>query len=174
MVRQGKEPPMPRRWLALWCWAYLGWIILTWTRTAEQLVVGALVAALVAWLCAPLGDVAAPWRLLEPRRLVAVGRLTVHVAVNLVRAHVSLSRRIWAPSRPLRPGMVVVATEMRSEGGLTAVGVLTSLIVENQIVDLDRSRKQLQYHTVWADTADPAVNRKATNGPVEDRLRPLE
>jgi multicomponent Na+:H+ antiporter subunit E len=90
-----------------------------------------------------------------------------------VDANLSLSRRIWSPSRPLRPGMVVVPTELRSDGGLAAVGLISSLIVDNQIVDVDRDRHELQYHAVWIDSADPEVNRRKINGPLEERLRPF-
>ena len=87
-----------------------------------------------------------------------------------MKSNLSLSRRIWSPSRPLRPGMVIVPTEMRSDAGLTAVGLVTSLIVDNQIVDIDRKRGELQYHAVWVDTEDPDANRKKINGPVESYL----
>ncbi len=33
----------------------------------------------------------------------------------------------------------------RGAGGLTAVGLMTSVVVDNQLVDLDPSRGQLQY-----------------------------
>jgi multicomponent Na+:H+ antiporter subunit E len=162
-----------QRWAALFCWTYLGWLVLTWTRTAEQLIFGAVASAVVAVVCAQLGDAVAPWRLLQPRRALAVGRIGLFVVVHIVRANLSLSRRIWLPSLPLRPGMVIVSTAARSDGALTAVGLLTSLIVDNQIVDVDRERHELQYHTVWTETGDAATNRAALNGPLEDLLAAL-
>ncbi|MDP9075595.1 MAG: Na+/H+ antiporter subunit E [Actinomycetota bacterium] len=156
--------------MALFAWAFLAWVLLTWTRTTEQLVVGAVVAAVVALCCAPLGDVAAPWALLRPRTLVATARLMGWAAVSIVRSNLSLSRRIWLPSRPVRPGMVIVATDMRSDGELTAVGLVTSLIVDNQIVDLDRRRHRLQYHAVALDSEDPEANRRKINGRIEAYL----
>ena len=62
---------------------------------------------------------------------------------------------------------------MKTEDELTAVGVLTSLIVDNQIIDLDRKWNELQYHGVWLETGDPALNRSRINGPLEDLLRDL-
>jgi multicomponent Na+:H+ antiporter subunit E len=156
-------------------WTYAGWIILTWTRTAEQLLFGALASAAVATALRPLGPVLEPWRLLDPRRLFFIVRIAVYVLIKMVRANLSLSRRIWSPTRPLRPGMVVVPTSAKGDGELTAVGLLTSLIVDNQIVDVDRSRSELQYHAVWVDSDDPVANRGKINGPLEQlllRLRP--
>jgi multicomponent Na+:H+ antiporter subunit E len=163
-----------RRWLALFLWTYAGWIVLTWTRTAEQLLFGAVASGFIALACVPLGGVMAPWRVLDPGRAWVLMRIAGVVLVNIVKANLSLSRRIWSPSRPLRPGMVVVPTTVRSEGALTAVGLLTSLIVDNQIVDLDRRTNELQYHAVWVTTADGQANRARMNGPLEDLISRLE
>jgi multicomponent Na+:H+ antiporter subunit E len=156
--------------VALAVWAYLVWVLLTWTRTAEQLLVGAAVAVLVAVTMAPLGQVAAPWRLAVPRRAWAVVRLVGSALWRILRANLSLARRIWSPNRPLRSGMVVVSTSERSDAGLAAVGLISSLIVDNQIVDLDRDRALLQYHAVSIPARDPA---ESVNRPIERLLRPL-
>jgi multicomponent Na+:H+ antiporter subunit E len=56
---------------------------------------------------------------------------------------------------------------------VTAVALISSLIVDNQIVDLDRSRAELQYHAVWIDSTETDANRAVINGPLEARLRPF-
>jgi len=161
---------MAVRVIALFCWAFLVWVLLTWTLTLEQLLFGAGACVVVAVALAPLGDVAGPWRLLTPRRLAATAALLALAASRIVRANLRLSWLIWNPRLPLRSGMVVVPTSQRSEGGLTAVGLITSLIVDNQLVDLDRSRAELQYHAVEVPEGGPGRRREAINGPVEDLL----
>jgi multicomponent Na+:H+ antiporter subunit E len=156
--------------LAVFCWAYPTWTVLSWTLTVEQVVVGVLLSALTAVACAPLGPVAAPWSVLRPRRAVALGRLAAVVAVRVARANIGLSRRIWSPRLPLRSGMVIVPTAARSDGALTAVGLLTSVIVDSQLIDLDRGRHELQYHAVWVDSTDSGRNRERVNAPIEKRL----
>jgi multicomponent Na+:H+ antiporter subunit E len=158
------------RTVALACWAMGVWVLLTWTRTAEQLLVGAAVSVGVALVLAPLGAVAGPWRLLDPR---VAGRLAGLAGVALARvvvANLRLARRIWSPARPLRSGMVIVPTTQRSELGLTVVGVVSSLIVDNQIVDVDRSRGRLLYHAVDVPPRDPEAARERINGPLERHL----
>ena len=161
---------MARRVCALFCWAFGVWVLLTWTLTVQQLAFGAGIAAVVAVALAPLGDVAGPWQLLSPRRLAATAALLLLAARRIVIANLRLSRLIWDPRLPLRSGMVVVPTRERSAGGLTAVGLITSVIVDNQLVDVDRSRAQLQYHAVEVPAGGPARAREAINGPVEQRL----
>ncbi len=166
---------MARRIAALFCWAYAAWTLLTWTRTAEQLLFGAGVAAVIAVALAPLGEVAGPWRLLTPRRLAAVAALLVMTGYRIVAANLRLSRLIWDPRLRdrLRTGMVVVPTAQVSDGGLTAVGLITSVIVDNQLVDLDPSRGQLQYHAVEVPGGGPERAREKINGPVERLLAPF-
>jgi multicomponent Na+:H+ antiporter subunit E len=161
---------MARRVSALFCWAFGVWVLLTWTLTVEQLAFGAGIAAVVAVALAPLGDVAGPWRLLEPRQLAATAALLWLAGRRIVVANFRLSRLIWDPRLPLRSGMVVVSTQERSAGGLAAVGLITSVIVDNQLVDVDRSRAQLQYHAVEVPEDGPEQAREAINGPVEQHL----
>jgi multicomponent Na+:H+ antiporter subunit E len=141
--------------------------------TFEQLVFGGLLAATVACALAPLGEVARPWRLLRPVVLLATLRLLVEALLRIVRANLELAVRIWRPSRPLASGMIIVRSGLRTEGGVGGVGLITSLIVDNQIVDLDRRRHLLQYHAVSIPEGGPDDRVAAINGPVERMLEPI-
>ncbi len=174
--RRAPEPTparqrLPRRLAALICWVFGTWVLLTWTFSWSQLLFGVGFALAIALALAPLGEVAEPWAPLRPRRALGLSLLVVECLGRIVRANLSLAYRIWRPRRPLRSGMVVVPTEMRSEGGLCAVGILTSLIVDNQIVDLDVHRHELQYHAVWVTEGGADEHRSHVNGPIERRLQ---
>jgi multicomponent Na+:H+ antiporter subunit E len=162
---------MVKRVAALTLWAFGAWLLLTWTRTTSQLLFGLALSLVVAFACAHLGPVAAPWTGLVPRRMASIVLLVLSASLRVIRANVSLAHRIWTPSRPLRSGMVIVPTEMTSEGGLTVVGLITSVIVDNQLVDLDVGRQELQYHGVWIPSGDEQENRSRINGPVEGYLK---
>jgi multicomponent Na+:H+ antiporter subunit E len=164
---------IPARLIGLWCWAYLVWVLLTWTLTVEQLLFGAAVSLAVAVALAPLGNVAGPWRLLRPRALAGGAWLLLAAAGRVFLANLRLSRRIWDPRRPLASGMVITPTREREDWGLAAVGVISSLIVDNQIVDLDARAGELQYHAVAVPDGGPEQVREQVNGPVEDLLEPF-
>jgi multicomponent Na+:H+ antiporter subunit E len=154
-------------------WAYAVWLLLTWTATAEQLVFGAVVAVVVAITLAPLGPVVPPWRLLSPRRLVPTVALLVGSAWRIVIANVALARRIWSPLSKLRTGMLVLPTRATSDGELAAVGLITSLIVDNQLVDLDRSEHELQYHATDVPAVEAGGRYDKVNGPTERQVRKI-
>ncbi|HKC29258.1 MAG TPA: Na+/H+ antiporter subunit E [Jatrophihabitans sp.] len=155
------------RAIAIGTWAYVVWLLITWTATAEQLIFGGTLALLCGLTLAPLGAAVAPWQLLAPRRLYWIVRLIGYAVVNIVRANVSLARRIWSPSLPIHSGMVVVWSTARTDGEIAATAVITSLIVDNQFVDLDRAKHLMQYHAVEVPDDDPAQH---INAPVEDLI----
>ena len=161
------------RLVGLFCWAFAVWVLLTWTLTAEQLIFGAVVAAMVALALTPLGNVAGPWRLLRPRAFAGGIWLVIAAAGRVLVANLRLSRRIWDPRRPLSSGMVITPTRERPDWGLTAVGLISSLIVDNQLVDLDRRAHELQYHAVAVPEGGPEHVREQVNGPIEDLLKPF-
>ncbi len=159
---------MTRRVVGLAAWCFVAWLALAWTVTVESVVVGVVVSLLVATPLARMGPVVPPWRLLSPRRFVAIARLAGTAGWQVVRANVQLAARIWNPRLPVAPGMVIVQTLVSSDGELAAVGIITSLIVDNQIVDLDRSRHELLYHCIAV--MPPAARYEAINGPIERRV----
>ncbi|HEY2796072.1 MAG TPA: Na+/H+ antiporter subunit E [Micromonosporaceae bacterium] len=163
------ESRMWVRVLALWCWAELTWTVLTFTASVEQVAVGFGVSVAVAFACAPLGSVAGPWALLRPRRLGPILMLAGAVAGRVVTANIALSRLIWT-GRPPHSGMLVVPTAARSDAEVAGTGLLTSLIVNAQLVDVDRHRGQMQYHAVTVESLDPERNRAEINAPIEDRV----
>jgi multicomponent Na+:H+ antiporter subunit E len=164
---------LPRRIVRLAVWAFAIWLLMTWTVTAEQLLFGAGLAIAVAVTLAPLADVARPWRLLHPRVLGALGLLVTGSLARIVRANVELAGRIWAPSRPLRSGMVIVPSGCERPAMIGATGLITSLIVDNQIVDLDTDRRELQYHAVAVPPGDPQEKAEHVNRPTERALARL-
>ncbi len=153
-------------------WAGVVWVVLSWSTSTEQAIYGAVASVLAALVLSPLGPAARPWLLVDVRRL---GRLLALAAVALVRivgANVVLARRVWSPSLPLRSGMLVFPTEMKTDGAVTAVALVSSVIVDNQLVDVDAGR--FQYHAIWVGSADPEDAYEAINGPLERLLRPLD
>ena len=151
--------------LAAWC--LLAWVLLTWTATVEVLVTGVLVSVLCAVALSPLGAPPPPWRALRPGYAVPLARLAGSLAVRIVRANVVMARRIWSRRPPPRTGMVVVPTRVRDGGRLGAVGLLTSLVVDNQVVDVDRASDTLLYHCLDVPEGDRYA---AVNGPLEQRI----
>lgn len=162
-----------RRVVALAAWSFLAWGVLTWTFTLEQMLFGLGFSIAVALCLSTLGEVGGPWLLLHPRRVLAMVRLLLESARRILLANVRLAARIWNPRLPLASGMIIVPTEERTDGGLAAIGLITSLIVDNQITDVDRGHHLMQYHAVSVPEGDRDQAREKINGPIERLLEPM-
>jgi multicomponent Na+:H+ antiporter subunit E len=164
MKGRGRKPGSA---VAIWVWCMVAWTLLTWSASVEQLLTGALVSAAVAGCLSRLGGAVRPWRLLYPSRLRRLLALAGTVLWQSLRASARLALRAWSPGPPVRPGMLVVPTGARTAAEHTAVGLLSSLVVDNQLVDVDPERHTLQYHAVWVSDVDRQANRRRINGPIE-------
>ncbi len=151
-------------------WIFALWVIFTWTAAVEQLVWGTAVALLLAGPLAGTGRVARPWKALAPRRMWAASRLLAVYLARMTKANLGLARRIWTPRLPLRSGMVLVADPTTTDGSLTWLALMTSTIVDNQLVDVDDAsppgHRRLQYHGVWIPTFDPDANAARIEGSI--------
>jgi multicomponent Na+:H+ antiporter subunit E len=170
-------PPTRRRsflpgWVAISAWCYLVWLLLTAPPTTGSLIVGAVLALGCGPILSPLGPLPAPWSMLRPGRLWAELRLGWLLVRRVIRANGRLLVRVWSPKPPGRTGMVVVPTRTRSDGAAAAVGLLTSLVVDNQLVDLDLRRHQMLYHCI--DVPAPERRYEATVGPIESLVLRVE
>jgi len=154
------------RTAALFAWCYLVWLLLTLTPTVEVFLVGVPVGLLCAALLAPLAPAAGPWRLLRPATALHWLRATVRLGASIVRANVMMARLVW--TRNVRPpsGMVVVPSRTGDTDLLATTGLLSSLVVDNQVVDVDPSRSELMYHCIEVPPED-ADAYDLVNGPVE-------
>jgi multicomponent Na+:H+ antiporter subunit E len=133
---------------------------------------GAAASVFAAVAISPLGRAARPWLLLDVRRLGRLVALAASCLVRIVGANVALARRVWSPSLPLRSGMVVFPTEMKSDGAVCGVALVSSVIVDNQLVDIEPGR--FQYHAIWIDSTDTDDVYEAINGPLERLVKPLD
>ncbi len=135
--------------------------------TVESLLTGVVLSVGAAAALSRLGAVPGPWALLRPGRLGPLLRLVGGLAVDSTRANLQMARRVWTPRPRLRTGMVVVGTRARTDGQVGAVGLLTSLVVDNQVIDVDLDERTMLYHCVEVPRGEPY---DAVNGPVERRL----
>jgi multicomponent Na+:H+ antiporter subunit E len=171
---QTHEPPrgaveLAQRVVALLGWNFAAWLLLTGTTTRDSMLTGLVVSAVVAAALAPLGRVVGPWTLVSPARLGPQLKLAGRMLVGITTANLDLVRRTWTfPRTDVTPGMVIVPTRARTDGELTAVGLLTSLVVDNQFVDVDRSTHELLFHAIAVPKGGPEQRRDEISRTTED------
>ncbi len=118
----GRAALLPSPWLSLGLFG--GWLLLTRSMSAGQILLGLLVAVVVPLLMAPLRPTPGPlrhWGTLV-RLILRVGRDVVWSAID-VAIGVVRSRR-----EPPRGSFVVVPLDLRNVHGLAALSMITAVI----------------------------------------------
>lgn len=151
------RPEVAPRLLLAAAGVFLIWLLLVGTLAPAELLVGLLVALLIASLSlrhlALLDGVR-----LRPALPLHLLRFAGTFLVALLQANVDMARRVLAPRLPIRPGMVEVHTSLRSPLGKLLLansitltpGTLTVEVVDDRI------------HVHWIDTSPGADLERAT------------
>lgn len=154
---------LPSPWLSLGL--FLGWLLLTRSTSAGQVLLGLLVAVAAPLLMAPLRPPPGPlsaWATLLGL-ILRVGRDVV-VSATEVAVGVARGRR-----RPPRGGFVVVPLELRDTHGLAALAMVTAVVPGTVWAELAPDGSELLLHVFdLDDEADFIARFKA------DYERPLK
>jgi len=107
--------------LATFACLWLAWVAFTGSLDPQELLVGAVVAALVAWLSSALLFREPLKGKLQLRRLAyAIAYVPAYILAEL-KAHAKVIRLILHPRMPVKPGIVRVPTELRTDFGITGL-----------------------------------------------------
>jgi len=104
------------RYLATAGALFLLWLLLTSTGNVQEVVAGAVLALLVAAL-GYKGFTTRGLGIFSPRRLV---RLLIYLPVffwEMIKANFDVAYRVVHPRMPIRPGIVAIRTELKSDIG---------------------------------------------------------
>lgn len=135
--------------ITLFIAAFATWCLLNWPPDGQHLLVGALVAALVAAFVGRL-FVTRPHLLRQPRRYFYFFVYYLPVLIwECVKANFDVARRVLHPDLPIHPGIVTVRTGLKSDTGLTFLANSITLTPGTMTVDLDRDAGLLYIH--WLD-----------------------
>lgn len=140
-----------KKLLALFLFAFLVWMMVTWSFDPANLVLGALVASAVAWLLADVELEEAPLLLLPQRLMWALAYVPV-LFLYVVQANLDVAYRVLHPALPIRPGIVKARTRLKSPSG--------RVLLANSIT--------LTPGTLSVDLVDDVLYIHRINVPVED------
>lgn len=134
--------------------AFAVWCLLNWIPSGANLLVGILVALLVAFM---LGDlvIQRPHLTRDPRRYAYF--LFQYVPVFLwevLKANIDVIYRVVHPGLPINPGIVKVRTSLRSDIALTLLANSITLTPGTMSVDIGKDHGFLYVHWIDVRTRD--------------------
>ena len=135
--------------------ANIVWALLNWVPDWQSLLIGVFVSAFVAFLTGDLfpGRIKA---LFNPRRyLWALYYIPVFLW-ECLKANIDVAYRVLHPDLPIRPGIVKIKTNLKSDIALTFLANSITLTPGTMCVDIDKKEGILYIH--WINVLDDSID----------------
>jgi len=150
---------------------WLAWIALTGSLNLQELAVGAIVAAFVAVVSYEFLFQGGMREKFEPERWgYALAYVPAYIWAEL-KAHASVIYLILHPRMPIKPGIVRVPTELRSDFGITGLANAITMTPGTLSVDVSEEGSSLYVHWIDVKAVEPEQTSRQIAWPFERFLR---
>ena len=149
-----KQASFPARLSTFILCAFL-WILFTGRFAVQELIVGALVSAVVASFAARYLIHDSAFWLLHPKRLFSMLFYCIILFPwQLIKANVDVARRALSPSLPVNPGIVKIPVDLESDYGKAMLADSITLTPGTITMDITEEDGQTYYYVHWIDVKD--------------------
>jgi multicomponent Na+:H+ antiporter subunit E len=159
--------------IVMFIFAFAVWCILCWVPDTEHLITGGVVSLIVA---AVMGSmfVSRPHMLFSPIRVFYF--LFWYVPVfswELIKANFDVAYRVIHPSMPIKPGIVRLKTDLKSDTGLTFLANSITLTPGTLTVDVNKDDGVLYIHWINVIGSDPETTFREIGSRFEPMLKKI-
>jgi len=146
---------------------WLAWIGLTGSLDPQELVVGAICAAFVTALSYELLFRGPMREKFQPRRWAYLLAYVPAYIWAEIKAHADVIYRILHPRMPIKPGIVRVPTELRTDFGITGLADSITMTPGTLSVEVDEEKPCLYVHWIKVKTIEPEQTKAEIAKPFE-------
>jgi multicomponent Na+:H+ antiporter subunit E len=156
--------------LPLWLLLTFIWIAANSSLAPENLVTGALIAGVLAYLFSRQSEV---WQSLRvtPQRVWYFLLYTGALVIEIAKANLNMLRYVWSPRIAIKPGVVAVKTRLKSPVGRLALANSIALTPGSLVIEIEGDT--LFVHWLDVATDDPEETKRLLAGPFEDHLEKI-
>ena len=150
------------------------WVLLTWSFTAQELIVGAVVSLAVALFSARFFIHEKAFWLCNPAKFFNGLFYWVCIfPVELVKANVDMAKRCFGGCKKINPGIVKVPVGLKSEYGQAALANSITLTPGTITMETTEEDGQNYFYIHWIDVTAPSGEEagNAIKGTLEKGLR---
>ncbi|KUO40993.1 MAG: hypothetical protein AVW06_04765 [Hadesarchaea archaeon DG-33-1] len=156
-------PKLTIVFICLW----LAWVGLTGSLDAQELAVGAICSAFVTALSYELLFRGTMREKFQAKRW---GYFLAYVPAYIwaeLKAHADVIYRILHPHMPIKPGIVCVPTELRTDFGITGLANAITMTPGTLSVEVDEEKPCLYVHWINVEGVEPERTKAAIAKPFE-------
>ncbi|MEO0083897.1 MAG: Na+/H+ antiporter subunit E [candidate division WOR-3 bacterium] len=154
--------------LGYWLLLIILWLIFTWTVYYPSLLIGVIIAIIVTIVFGGYFSYQ-PIKILQPHRFFW---LLVYIPVfawACLKANLDVAYRVIHPEKPLKPGIVKVKTQLKSE--LAKTFLANSITMTPGTMSVDIIGDTLYIHWIWVHEQDIDKASKIIVKPFEKYLK---
>lgn len=142
--------------IILFVLGFLLWLALSWRVNLENFVIALAVGILVAWLTADMFPASTDIFRRPSRYLWFFYYLPLFVW-ECVKANIDGAFRVIHPDLPIKPGIVKIKTQLKSDIALTFLANTLTLKPGTMTVDIDKENGLLYVH--WANVESQDIDK---------------
>jgi multicomponent Na+:H+ antiporter subunit E len=158
------------RYLTIFILSLLFWFLITFRLTLPNLIVGS-VAALITTLIFGRYFLRNVYKFLQPHRYFW---LMVYLLIFIwacIKANFDVAYRVLHPAMPIKPGIVKVKTELKSEFARTILA--NSITMTPGTISVDIIGDYLYIHWIYVRSEDPEVYTHIISGQFEKFIKKI-
>jgi multicomponent Na+:H+ antiporter subunit E len=158
------------RYLALFILTFLFWLLLTFNLSPANLIAGAAAALITSLLFAKhfFGNVG---KFIQPQRYFWLLVYLVIFTWECIKANFDVAYRVLHPAMPIKPGIVKVQMELKSEFARTMLA--NSITMTPGTISVDIIDDILFVHWIYVKSDDPAEYSQKIAGRFEKYIKKI-
>ena len=150
------------------------WLLLTWSFAVQELIAGAVVSLAVALFAARFFIHEKAFWLANPLKFFSGLFYWICIfPIELIKANVDLARRCFGGCKDIKPGIVKVPVDLKSDYGQAALANSITLTPGTITMEVTEEEGQTYFYIHWIDVSAPSGKEAgdAIKGTLEKGLR---
>ncbi|MFN3551007.1 MAG: Na+/H+ antiporter subunit E [Endomicrobiia bacterium] len=134
------------------------WLILAGLEI-YSIIVGIFCSVLIVFLFGDI-NIQNEWNFKRPLRYLWFFHYAVIFLYEVIKANLDVAYRILMPNMPIKPGIVKVKTNLRSDSGLTILANSITLTPGTLSVDIDKENGYIYIHWIYVRSTNSEETTK--------------
>jgi multicomponent Na+:H+ antiporter subunit E len=156
------------RYVTVFILSMLFWLILTFEFSVPNIIVG-VVASVITSLSFTRFFIMNVYKLIQPHRYFWFFVYLFVFIWECIKANLDVAYRVLHPAMPIRPGIVKVKTELKSE--MAKMLLANSITMTPGTISVDIIDDCLYIHWIYISSEDPEVYTKIITGAFEKYIK---
>jgi multicomponent Na+:H+ antiporter subunit E len=158
------------RYVTLFILSLIFWLLITFRLTIPNLIAGS-VAALITTLIFGRYFIRNVYKFLQPHRYFWLAVYLFIFIWECLKANIDVAYRVLHPAMPIKPGIVRVKTELKSEFARTLLA--NSITMTPGTISVDIIDEYLYIHWIYVRSEDPEVYTYIILGQFEKYIKKI-